>query len=298
MGIKRWLGRRVTHFLNREKPPPVAPLCDFEKVRFEVRPSDVILVEGRARVSEVIKLVTQSPWTHTALYIGRLADIDDPSLRLHIRQNYPGDPNEQLLIEALIGAGTVVVPLSKYRDDHLRICRPRGVSRQDAQAIIRHAALRLGTEYDLRQILDLARFLMPWAILPRRWRSSLFEHNAGEATRTVCSTLLVEAFSSVNFPVLPVVQPGDDGHLRLYRRNTRLFAPRDFDYSPYFDIIKYPFVAFGHEGLYRHLPWEQGVICNEAGDCVFQLPEPTSEATPTGERAVSTVSPPAGLSAR
>ena len=279
MGIKRWLARRITVFLNKEKPPPVAPLCDFEKVRFEVRSSDVILVEGRARVSEVIKVVTQSPWTHTALYIGRLADIDDPQVRLHIRQHYQGDPNEQLLIEALIGEGTVVVPLSKYRADHLRICRPRGVSRQDAQAVIKHAALRLGTQYDMRQVLDLARFLMPWAILPRRWRSSLFEHNPGEPTRTVCSSLLVEAFSSVNFPVLPVIQAGDDGRFRLYRRNSRLFAPRDFDYSPYFDIIKYPFAAFGEEGLYRHLPWEHGVICNDEGDCVLQLPESSPESS-------------------
>jgi len=288
MGIKRWLGRKITDFLNQEKPPPAAPLCDFEKVRFEVRPSDVILVEGRSRVSEVIKLITQSPWTHTALYIGRLADIDDPQLRLHIRQHYRGDPNEQLLIEALIGEGTVVAPLNKYSDDHLRICRPRGVSRQDAQAVIRHAALRLGCEYDMRQILDLARFLMPWAILPRRWRSSLFEHNAGEPTRTVCSTLLVEAFTSVNFPVLPVVQTGNDGRFRLYRRNSRLFAPRDFDYSPYFDIIKYPFVAFGEEGLYRHLPWEQGIVCNDEGDCVVHLPESVSDSESSSDTVALT----------
>ncbi len=285
MGIKGWLGGNITNFLNAEKPPPAAPLCDFEKLRFELRPSDVILVEGRSRVSEVIKLITQSSWTHSMLYLGRLADIDDPQIRLKIRQSYSGDPSEQLLIEALIGQGTIVVPLSRYRDDHLRICRPRGVSRQDAQAVIAYAAARLGVPYDMRQILDLARFLMPWAIFPRRWRSSLFERRAGAVTRTVCSTLLVEAFASVNFPVLPVVEPGVDGGYRLYPRNARLFAPRDFDYSPYFDIIKYPFVAFGEAGLYRRLPWQHGVVCNEEGDCVLVAVEHTDGSPPSAPPA-------------
>jgi hypothetical protein len=134
----------------------------------------------------------------------------------------------------------------------------------------------------MRQILDLARFLFPWAILPRRWRSSLFEHNAGEPTRTVCSTLLVDAFSSIKFPVLPVVQAGQDGAIRLYRRNSRLFAPRDFDYSPYFDIIKYPFVAFDEGGMYRQLPWDHGVIYNDETDILVQQPVPDSADSAAG----------------
>lgn len=268
MGLKSWLGRRMTDILVKEKPAPATPLCDFDKVRFEVRPSDVILIEGRSRVSEVIKLVTQSPWTHSALYIGRLADVDDPQVRLKIRQNYHGDPNEQLLVEALIGEGTVVVPLAKYADDHMRICRPRGVARSDAQHVIGYVVDRLGVPYDMRQILDLARFLFPWAVLPRRWRSSLFVHNVGEPTRTVCSTLLADAFAAVNFPVLPVVQADGAGRYRFYPRNSRLFAPRDFDYSPYFDIIKYPIVAFEEGGHYRSLPWAHGIVCNDESDCV------------------------------
>jgi len=283
MGVNRWLGQRLTGFVTKERPARGAPLCDFDKIRFEVRSADVLLVEGRSRVGEVIKLITQSAWTHSALYIGKLSDIDDPQIRLSIRQHYQGDPNEPLLIEALIGEGIVVVPLSKYRDDHVRICRPRGLSRQDAQEVMGHVAARLGQEYDMRQILDLARFLFPWAILPRRWRSSLFEHHVGDPTRTVCSTLLADAFSAVNFPVLPVVEADETGAIKLYRRNSRVFSPRDFDYSPYFDIIKYPFVAFEHGALYRQLPWERGVVCNTEGDCVI-VREPTD-----GKSAAATV---------
>lgn len=61
------LGRRITEWLIREGPPPATPQCDFNHMRFELRPGDVILVEGRSRVAEVIKRVTQSPWSHTAL---------------------------------------------------------------------------------------------------------------------------------------------------------------------------------------------------------------------------------------
>ncbi len=280
MGLKRWIGQKITSFLTKERASQSAPLCDFDKIRFEVRTADVLLVEGRSRVSEVIKVITQSPWTHSALYVGKLADIDDPQIRLQIRQHYQGDPNEQLVIEALIGEGIVAVPLSKYRNDHVRICRPRGLSRQDAQEVIGHVAARLGQDYDMRQILDLARFLFPWSILPRRWRSSLFEHNVGGPTRTVCSTLIVDGFSFVNFPVLPVVQTDKQGGVRLFERNTRLFSPRDFDYSPYFDIIKYPFVAFEQRALYRQLPWERGVVCNAEGDCVVVGESRNPSSTP------------------
>ncbi len=68
----------------------------------------------------------------------------------------------------------MVNPLSKYRDDSLRICRAGGLSRQDAQRVLKFALQHLGFEYDLRQLLDLARFLFPYSVIPRRWRSSLF----------------------------------------------------------------------------------------------------------------------------
>ncbi|WP_457675834.1 YiiX/YebB-like N1pC/P60 family cysteine hydrolase [Thiolapillus sp.] len=245
------------NWLTRDGPLPETPLCDFNRLRFELRPCDVLLVEGRSRLSEVIKLITQSPWSHSALYIGRLFDIRNPRLRVVIEANFEGDPEEQLVIEAVLGKGTVITPLSAYRNEHLRICRPDGLSADDAQQVLAYAIGKLGNDYDIRQIMDLARFFFPWAILPRRWRSSLFQHNAGDATRTVCSTLLAEAFSQVDFPILPFIDRGDDGSLRLFKRNPKLFAPRDFDYSPYFSIIKYPYLGMNDLGLYRRLPWDR-----------------------------------------
>ena len=262
--LTRALGLRITQWLIKEGPLPAMPLCDFNRMRFELRPGDVILVEGRSRVAEVIKLISQSPWSHAVLYIGRLFDIQAPRLRAAIEGHFEGDPEEQLIIEALMGEGTIVSPLSKYRHDHLRICRPTGLAPDDAQQVIGYAIRHIGLAYDVRQLLDLARFFFPWAILPRRWRSSLFQHNAGEPTHTVCSSLIAEAFNSVDFPILPFIDRGDDGSLRFFKRNPRLFAPRDFDYSPYFHIIKYPFLGAGDLGLYRRLPWhEDDVIYND-----------------------------------
>lgn len=264
--ISTRLWQWMTDWLTMEGEPHEVPLCDFERLSEELRPGDVVLVEGRSRISEVIKMITQSSWTHSALYIGRLHDIEDPGLRSLVVEYYQRDHSEQLMIEALLGEGTRVTPLSRYRQDHLRICRPHGLSPGDAQKVIAYAIRRLGSDYDVRQLLDLARFFFPWGILPRRWRSSLFQHNAGGPTRTVCSCLLAEGFSTVDFPILPFIDRRDDGTLRFYKRNPRLFTPKDFDYSPYFHIIKYPFLSLEDVGVYRKLPWSsRPVIYSEKG---------------------------------
>ncbi len=263
------LGKRISAWLIRDHGPGYTTmLCDFERLRFEIRPGDVLLLEGRSRISEVIKLITQSPWTHSALYIGRIHDIADPAVRERVLRFYHGDPNGQLIIEALLGEGTVVNPIAKYRSEHLRICRPGSLSPADAQKVITRATDKLGCDYDVRQLLDLARFLFPYNFLPRRWRSSLFEHNAGGPTRTVCASMLAEAFGAVQFPIMPIVKRLPGGGVRLYRRNSRLFTPRDFDYSPYFEIIKYPYLGINELASYRELPWDEaGRVCNAENDC-------------------------------
>lgn len=256
MGLRSALWRRATAWLNREIPREDLPPCDFERLSYEIRSGDVLLVEGRSRLAQVIKSVTLSSWTHAALYVGRLHEIDDPRVRERVREHYDADADEQLLIEAMLGHGTIVAPLAQYRDEHLRICRPTHLARRDAQAVIEYCCDRLGSDYDVRQLFDLARFLVPYGILPRRWRSSLFTRRPGQPTRTVCSTLLAEAFASVHYPVLPILRENAQGEVRLHKRNFKLFTPSDFDYSPYFDIIKYPLMSFDDFAVYRRLPWD------------------------------------------
>jgi hypothetical protein len=255
MGIINFITQPAVSWLNHQRPPRRTPLSDYERIRHEIKQCDVMLIEGRSRVSDVVKMVTQSPWSHAALYLGRLHDIDDPELRQVVTNHYDGDPADQLIIESELGHGTKVRPLEIYKDDHARICRPSGLEYQDTQKVIRYAISRLGTDYDVRQIIDLARFLFPWAIMPRRWRSSLFSRMPGRSTRTVCSTMIAESFGFVQFPILPLVKQDDGTVVQLFRRNPKLCTPRDFDYSPYFEIIKYPFMDFSHHSSYRLLPW-------------------------------------------
>jgi hypothetical protein len=250
-----WIRTAVINWLGHKKPLPHTPLSDFERLKHEIKACDVVLVEGRSRVSEVIKLITQSSWSHAALYVGRLQDVADPVLRDTLGAHFEGGPDTQMIIESELGLGTVVRPLSIYEREHLRICRPRGLGYGDSQAVIAHAIGQLGTAYNVRQIFDLARFLFPWFIMPRRWRSSLFSAHPGKSTETVCSTMIAEAFGHVQFPILPLVKRIEGDRVQLFRRNPKLCTPRDFDYSPYFDIVKYPFLDFHRYAEQRLLPW-------------------------------------------
>ncbi len=270
MKIFQWVFEKIANGLNKkiEGKSYHIPLTDFDRLSEELRLGDVLLVEGRTRISKYIKSITYSPWTHSALYIGRIDDIADGSLKNKIAEHYTGDLRQQLIVEAMLGEGTIIRPVSKYETDHLRICRPRGISKDDRNKVIAYALTHLGYDYDLRHLVDLARFLLPLSIISKRWRSTLFNHNPGESTKNMCSYMLGEAFSSVSFPIMPIAEKLENGQYKLFKRNMKLLTPKDFDYSPYFDIIKYPYIGLDEVAAYRSLPWDtEGMICNAEGDC-------------------------------
>lgn len=260
--LAKWIIEKFSLWLKKEEPPAHGYLTDFDRISYELRPADVILIEGRRRVSRIIRRITFSPWTHAALYIGRLHDIADDELRQKIADACQCSHSQQLIIESELGQGTVIAPLEKYNQDHVRICRPSGLSRHDAQKVIAFTADHLGVKYSVRHVFDLLRFLFPWALFPRRWRSSLFEHNALKPTEEICSSLIAEAFTSVKFPILPFIKKDNKG-IELIQRNPRLYVPSDFDYSPYFAIIKYPIFPLNEMTSYHNLPWVEGVMSND-----------------------------------
>jgi len=251
------LRKRIIDWLVYEPPQDEIPPYDFDRLKYEIRPCDVLLIEGRSRVSQIIRRVTQSPWTHAALYVGRLGDIEDEALQKILRERGVEKENTRLIIEGVMDKGTVVEPLAYYRHHHIRICRPIGLSSSDSEKIIAYAIRALGNRYNIRQLFDLARFFLPWSLLPRQWGSILFRSpGTGEPESGICSSMIAEAFSSVQFPVLPFVESSEETGLELTQRNPYLFTPKDFDYSPYFEIIKYPLFS-PDEPLpyYRRLPW-------------------------------------------
>ncbi|MBU6247699.1 MAG: lipo-like protein [Xanthomonadaceae bacterium] len=230
-----WLGRRLATFLA--KPRPVEThlgTSGFGLLEATLRPGDVLLVEGSSRFSTAIKYLTQSSWSHAALYVGAALSAERPELGRHV------------LVEADVNDGVRAVPLAGYRGMHTRICRPVGLRRAELDAVIAHATHRLGQQYDVRNIIDLMRFLLPLPPVPGHWRRRMLALGSGEPTRAICSSLIADAFHSVRYPILPLVDRGDrhrpgarhEQRERLHIRDSRLFAPRDFDISPYFLIVK------------------------------------------------------------
>src|SRR3990167_2226279 len=263
--LTNWVIKIVNQWLLKEDPPQRAYLCDFNFICSDVRPGDVLLVDGRSRASRIIENVTQSTWSHAALYIGRLDDIENAKSCEIAKQYFECTPITQLLIESEIGLGTIISPVTKYKDDHIRILRPRRLTKEDVQKIINFAIGRIGKKYNTRHLLDLARFLFPWGLWPRRWRSVLFQHNALQPTEDICSSMIADAFQSIRYPILPLIREDHQKELEFVRRNPRLFTPSDFDYSPYFDVIKYPIFPLGTEGDYKNLPWRKDIVSDDKG---------------------------------
>ena len=100
-------------------------LSDFERVRQEIQPCDVLLVAGTSKADRVIQAVSQCAWSHAAMFIGRPIDIVDNDLRTIISHFFTGPPETPLLIESRLGEGIVVTPLDQYEHDHVCIlCIP------------------------------------------------------------------------------------------------------------------------------------------------------------------------------
>jgi hypothetical protein len=230
--LGRYLSEPVKHYrpLTTSAPSLLGPT---------LQPGDVLLVEGNTRVSGAIKYLTQSTWSHAALYVG------------DVLAQHPDDPDPPSLVEVDMVGGVWAIPLSKYAAFHTRICRPVALTSQDAERVIAYALSRLGHAYDLKNMIDLARYLLPMPPLPSRWRRRILALGSGDPTKAICSTLIAQAFQSVGYPILPEMvrrhsDPGAEDHNRelLYIRHFSLYTPRDFDISPYFDVVK-PSVEHG-----------------------------------------------------
>jgi len=246
------VGRLIAHYL--QKPiagyEPFTP-SDPDALRHSLQPGDVLLVEGNNHISGVIKYLTQSTWSHSALYVGPLAG----------RVTADGEPH--VLIEAEIGQGVVSAPLSKYIRFHTRICRPVGLTPMDCAVVCAYAVERIGFAYDLKNIIDLLRYLLPLPV-PQRWRRRLIALGSGDPTRLICSALIADAFRAVRYPILPKIRLTGSRQAReeiLEIRHSSLYCPRDFDISPYFNVVK-PTIAQGFN--YKALQWADASPASDA----------------------------------
>lgn len=254
------MGRLLARYLNKpiSRYEPVAT-SSSEQLRCALKPCDVLLVEGNRRISTAIKYLTQSTWSHATLYLGEQAKADG------------GAADPPVLLEADLLHGTRLVPLSHYANCHTRICRPVGLTAADRETIIAGARASVGQHYDLKNVIDLARYMLPMPPVPVRWRRRMIALGSGEPTRAICSTLIAKLFQSVHYPILPHVEvrpaprPGCDDCVDeiLHARHHSLFTPRDFDISPYFEVVK-PSIEADFD--YRSIVW---------GSSTAEVPETT-----------------------
>jgi hypothetical protein len=88
---RHWQHHRALSRFDRSDNPFTS--SDPKALRALLKAGDVLLVEGNNHLSGIIKYLTQSTWSHAALYVGPVAGA----------KTRDGEPH--VLIEANIGEG-------------------------------------------------------------------------------------------------------------------------------------------------------------------------------------------------
>lgn len=245
-----WLGHWLARFLSRHSPRhDVLSTTSGTELLALMQPGDVLLVDGNTRISTAIKYLTQSSWSHAAMFVGTAPFAGT------------GHP-DHCLVEADLNEGVRSLAIDEYTQVPTRICRAVGLSTLEQQALVKFVLKRMGERYDLRNVVDLARYLLPTPPVPVRFRRQMIALGSGEPTRAICSTLIAQAYQAIDYPILPIIEERPEPTAIcpacteevLHIRNYALFTPRDFDVSPYFEIIK-PKLAEGFD--FRHLVWDR-----------------------------------------
>lgn len=248
--LSGWFGALLAGYLSKEvHQHGSAPPTRAARLLATLEPGDVLLVEGHSRFSTAIKYLTQSTWSHAAMYVGASALVDK-----HV-------PTSHCFVEADVSEGVRTVGAEQFEGYHTRICRPVGLAADEITQLVAYVVARLGHQYDLRNVWDLARYLLPTPPVPLRFRRRMLSLGSGDPTRAICSTLIALAFQSIRYPILPLVDiihrdapDCPDCMDEIFRiRHHSLFAPRDFDVSPYFVVVK-PTLAQGFN--FHTLNWD------------------------------------------
>ncbi|MGP1678296.1 MAG: hypothetical protein ACTS6J_14185 [Burkholderiales bacterium] len=144
-----WLGRRIGDYLSRTTHADSTSLAtEPGRLAAALRPGDVLLGEGNTRLSVAIKYLTQSTWSHAALYIGQALGPTN------------AEGESLCFVEADITDGVRAVPLSGYHGLHTRICRPVNLSPQDLEKLLDYACARMSKRnalvFSIREVMGLS----------------------------------------------------------------------------------------------------------------------------------------------
>jgi len=253
MNLRQKIGQKLAVYLARPRKNNIRTTTSKpELLESTLRKGDVLLVEGSSHFSTAIKYLTQSTWSHAALC------IKDPISR------DTGEKNDDILLEVDVSKGVQIINLSDYWNYHTRICRPVGLTNDEIDDVINFASKRNGSTYDLKNIFDLARYLIRTPPVPTSMRRKMLSLGSGDPTKAICSSLIAEAFQSIKYPILPEIYSNkkniddcDMCHKEYFHiRHHSLYVPRDYDISPYFSIIK-PAVEQGFD--YKKITWKDNI---------------------------------------
>ena len=215
--LLHFIGTQLAKFLTKEHIYVDSYYrISIQDIKLTVNPRDVILVEGQSRASSAIQFITGSNWSHAAVFIGKTKAFDHS------------------LIEVKAVEGCKYTDLNVYKRHNLRICRPIYLDNKKRITLINHLKKKIGSKYDLRNIFDLIRYAYPNPPVPKKFRRNLIGIGAGDPTKAICSSLIAEAFKEIDHPVLPFKDKSNS----LVLRHPTYCLPKDFDISPFFQIIK------------------------------------------------------------
>ena len=187
---------------------------DREALAAVLRRGDVLLCAGNTRCAELVKRLTQSTWSHVAMYVGALEDRPDPLC----------------IVEADIAAGVRAIRLSDLDARRIFVLRPRHLADTDRARLAEYVLRHIGSEYDVAHAWLLACRLF----VRRCWaRPRSVTANLGRsATRFICSSLIAHAFVMIGHSLLPseaTVRDRDAYH--------NLLVPADFERASLFAMV-------------------------------------------------------------
>jgi hypothetical protein len=248
MSLLNKIGRGLAAYLEKPSGSIQPSTCKPELLAATMRVGDVLLVDGSSRISTAIKYLTQSTWSHAALCIADDSNSADPNC------------DKVTLVEADVLDGIRTIALSHYGHLHTRICRPVGLNDEEIESVVRFATAQVGYQYDMKNVFDLMRYLVQTPPVPTRWRRKMIVLGSGDPTRAICSSFIAQTFQSIRYPILPDVffeepdlsfeglntafEKAKHTHSKasydevLQIRHHSSYVPRDFDLSPYFNIVK------------------------------------------------------------
>ena len=193
--------KALTDPLHTQNPLDVSNIISL---RSRLKPADLVLVCGTARISRVVKVLTISKWSHVVMYVGDRRELLSIEEQKEWTDKYGQESLEHLVIDADPIRKVHLKPIDDLTGLMLRHCRAEALSENDSEKVITEAISQLGKRYDVKHILRLLVFFaFPWELLPEVARKWVRDFTLSEDDR-ICSRVIAEAFHSVGYPIRPL----------------------------------------------------------------------------------------------